>query len=205
MTSGGLGLWAPMQASRPAIAMSLGDEKRMPLAEVYAADDVCARALPIEVSDTDVNELVRVAERGLNVDVLEEVLEHGVLDATGVESTSRIVDSLDDGCVWTETAEAVTVDLTLQGLRGQPAAALAVHLQSSRDEQYRGRGTATVTAFGRIMWSCVMRGAIVVDACSVEAEDGPGMLPVMRVTVRKLPGASRWDGFIDEVEFNTLM
>ena len=31
------------------------------------------------------------------------------------------------------------------------------------------------------------------------------MLPVLRVTARKLPGTPRWDGFIEEVEFATLM
>jgi hypothetical protein len=122
----------------------------------------------------------------------------------GVESTTRDTSSADQGCVWTETAETVTIEMQLQGLRGQPAAALAVHLDTSRDLQWRGRGTATVTAFGRAVWSCVMRGPIDVDTCSFEAEDGAQMLPVMRVTVRKMRSAPRWDGFIDEIEFNTL-
>mmetsp|Transcript_11397 Transcript_11397/g.29196 ORF Transcript_11397/g.29196 Transcript_11397/m.29196 type:complete len:207 (+) Transcript_11397:48-668(+) len=127
-----------------------------------------------------------------------------VTEISGVESTTRF-DSGDEGCVWTETADTVTVALQLQGLRGQPAACLDMHLASSRDAQHRGKGTATVTAFGRIMWSAILRGSLVVDACSVEMEDGMHMLPVLRVTARKLPGTPRWGGFIEEVEFNTLM
>ena len=45
------------------------------------------------------------------------------------------------------------------------AAALAVHLDTSRDYQWRGRGTATVTAFGR---------AVCVGGLSVT---GPGQSP----------------------------
>jgi hypothetical protein len=122
----------------------------------------------------------------------------------GVESTSRVRGS-DQGCVWVEDDETVSVQLRLEGLRGQPAQCLAVHLQTSRDAQWRGQGTATVTAFGRIVWSCVLRGPIVVDASSTYASDGEHMLPELHFAVRKLPGAQRWGGFIDEIEFNTLM
>ena len=40
---------------------------------------------------------------------------------------------------------------------------------------------------------------------STEVADGEQMLPIIRMTVRKIPGATRWDGCIDEVEYNTLM
>lgn len=124
---------------------------------------------------------------------------------TGVESSTRDASRADQGCVWTETSETVSVELQLQGLRGQPAAALAVHLDTSRDAQWRGRGVCTVTAFGRVVWSCNLRGSIDVEACSFEAVDGAQMLPVMHITVRKMRSAPRWDGFIDEIEFNTLV
>ena len=122
----------------------------------------------------------------------------------GTESTSRVVCD-DQGCTWTETAETVSVDICLKGLRGQPAGCLAVHLAASRDYVWRGRGTASVSAFGQVVWSCVMRGAIVVDACSTEVADGGQMLPIIRITVRKLPEAAPWEGFIEEIEYNTLM
>ena len=122
----------------------------------------------------------------------------------GIESTQRF-SSADAGCEWTETADTVAVALTLQGLRGQPAGCLAMHLATSRDAEWRGRGTATVTAFGRIVWSAVLRGSILVDECSVESEDGAHMLPVLRVTARKRPGAPSWDGVIEEGEVAPLM
>ena len=132
-------------------------------------------------------------------------VDAAALVTQGIESSTRDASSNDQGCVWTETPETVMVELQLQGLRGQPAAALAVHLDTSRDAQWRGRGMCTVTAFGRVVWSCVLRGPIDVEACSFEAEDGAQMLPLMRVTVRKMRSAPRWDGFIDEIEFNTLI
>ena len=136
----------------------------------------------------------------------EEIDDDALLQSTtGVERSTRDASSADQGCVWIETAETVMVELQLQGLRGQPAAALAVHLDTSRDAQWRGRGTCTVTAFGRVVWSCVLRGPIDAEACRFEAIDGAQMLPVMRVTVRKMRSAPRWHGFIDEIEFNTLI
>ena len=35
--------------------------------------------------------------------------------------------------------------------------------------------TATVTAFDRVVWSCVLRGACVPDTLTFSAEDGTGM------------------------------
>ena len=138
-------------------------------------------------------------------------------ETCGAESTTRLRGSDDEGCRWVETEETVTAQITLQGLRGMPAQCLAVHLATSRDAEWRGKGVATVTAFGRIVWSCVLRGSIVVDACTADAHDGAQMLPVMHVTVRKAKrprsgassstscSCSSWGGFIEEVEFNTLM
>ena len=44
----------------------------------------------------------------------------------------------------------------------------------------------TVTAFGRDVWSCV-RGQCVPDSAEFSAEDGPGALPVLRLSLASEP------------------
>ena len=47
---------------------------------------------------------------------------------------------------------------------------------------------------------------IEVAGSSAEAADGPGMLPVLRVSVRKKNvGAPRWDGFIRSVGEDSIL
>ena len=53
----------------------------------------------------------------------------------------------------------VSVDLTIPGLLGQPAAALATELTPT---------TLTLTAFGMAVWSCVLRGEIDPQAAASE-------------------------------------
>lgn len=190
-----------------AAAMASGLHASLPLA---ASTTGALRHTPIRmIALRPTSSLVERALADFEEATLEGLPEMEVatdlLETCGVESTTRLLGSLDQGCEWMETADTVTVRLQLAGLRGQPAGALAVHLASSRDAERRGMGTAAVVAFGQVVWSCVLRGAIVVDACSAHAEDGEHMLPVLCVTVKKLRQAPRWGGFIDEIEFNTLM
>ena len=83
------------------------------------------------------------------------------------------------------------------GLRGQPAMAFAVEFTDT---------TLTLTAFGRQVWSCVLRGGIDPDASTFHVEDGIGMLPVVYVTVRKASAsATRWGGLIESVGEDSLL
>ena len=62
-----------------------------------------------------------------------------------------------------------------------------------------------MTAFGRAVWSCVMRGEIDMDASTAEAADGADMLPVLRVSAKKRAGAARWGGFIRSVGEDSIL
>ena len=141
---------------------------RQPLRSGGAGIGMASEPLPVDVSDL-----------GVTMDDLKapisDVME---VEASGCESTSRI--SPDSGCVWSETASRMEaqshtlyrtptlpqlqsrasavvlcaepapiraqVTLTIPGLLGQPADSLAVEVTET---------TATVTAFGRAVWSCV--------------------------------------------------
>ena len=123
---------------------------------------------------------------------------------SGTQSTTRN-DALNEGCSWVEDETMLIAELRIPGLRGQPAGCLAAPLATSRDAERRSLGTLTVMAFGRVVWACVLAGAIVPDMSSVDAEDGDQMMPVLLISVRKLPGSSRWDGFIGEVDSDCLL
>ena len=143
---------------------------------------------------------IDVSDLGLTMEDLEapmpELLGDGTLSNSGYESTSRLESSKDQGCAWSETADGVEATITLAGLRGQPAGSLAVDLTET---------TATVTAFGQAVWSCVMRGEIEVERSSAQASDGEGMVPVLRIIVQKRPGSARWAGFVREIGEDSIL
>lgn len=114
---------------------------------------------------------------------------------SGYESTSRVPGNTDQGAAWTESAETVGVTLTVPGLRGQPAASLSVEATDT---------TLTVTAWGRAIWSCVLRGAIDPNTASMSAEDGMAMLPMLKFSARKA-GGGRWGGFIQAIGEDSLL
>ena len=119
-------------------------------AEGLALPHGCRAARKLSMSAVDVSDL------GLTMDDLTKPLpEDAALQTSGSESVSRIAENR--GCQWTETASALKATLTIDGLRGQPASALAVELTAT---------TATVTAFGQAVWSCVLRGASEGSACN---------------------------------------
>ena len=141
-----------------------------------------------------------VSDLGLTMDDLDIPIpfDGAAITSSGMESTSRVVDSQDQGCQWQETADQVEATLTIPGLRGQPAAALAVQLTST---------TATVTAFGMAVWSCVLRGEIVApERATVEVLDDADLgLPMLRVVVNKRLGTERWAGFIAKVGEDSIL
>ena len=98
--------------------------------------------------------------------------------------------------MWAETPERLEVSLTIPGLRGQPPACLAMDVTTT---------TATITAFGRAVWSCVLRGHCVPDTAEVIVADGEGMLPVISVAVQKAARGERWGGFILKIGEDSIL
>lgn len=155
-------------------------------------------------SDTDdngsngVNE-IDVSDLGLTMEDLNAPLppEMFGLSTSGYESTSRIPDVEDDGCSWTESAGQMEATLTIPGLRGQPAACLAV--------DYSDPHSIHVTAFGRIVWTAVVRNSYQTDTATFTVGDGPDMVPVIEVSFQKLPGSDRWGGFILQIGENSIL
>lgn len=142
---------------------------------------------------------VDVSDLGLDLGDLRALLPdevRGGLLTAGEESTSRLPTVDDGGCRWSEAAGEVEVTLRIPGLRGQPAASLAWALTED---------TATVTAFGRDVWSCVMRGRCRPDTARAAVEDGEAGLPTLRLTVAKEQANERWGGFIAQVGEDSML
>jgi len=111
----------------------------------------------------------------------------------GYESTLR--SSTDQGAAWSESADVVEVTLTILAMRGQPAAAMAIEATAT---------SLTVTAWGRAIWTCVLRGTIDPNTASMIAEDGMGSLPILQFSARKAP-AVWWGGFIKSIGEDSLI
>jgi hypothetical protein len=153
----------------------------------------------LQSSDMD-NQSVDVSDLGLTMDDLEAPLPTELLQGmttSGYQSTSRIPTANDNGCQWTERADGI-IDATLAipGLRGQPSACLAVLFSTT---------TATVTAFGRPVWSCIFKGQIEPDKSSFSVEDGTDMIPVIRVSVSKVDTSKQWKALYDQVGEDSLI
>ena len=137
-----------------------------------------------------------VSDLGLSMADLETPIPFDGLDSSGTESTSRTAN--DRGCEFVESAQRVEATLTISGLRGQPAGALALDLTSN---------TATITAFGITVWSCVLRGAIIPEASTFEMlTDGENpMQPLVRLMVQKQPMQARWGGLIESIGEDSIL
>jgi hypothetical protein len=149
-------------------------------------------------SDSNSNVDVDVSDLGLTMDDFnapfpQELLEG--LTSTGYESTNKVASIDDEGCEWTESLEACSVQLLIPGLRGQPAAAVAVLFSTT---------TLSVSVFGRVVWSTILRGSINPARSSYEVETGADMIPVIRLQVRKQE-AALWGGFILQIGENSLL
>ena len=142
---------------------------------------------------------VDVSDLGLTMADLEKPLPRELTDgiaSNGYESTSRLPGNQDRGCVWAETSTHLEASITIEGLRGQPAAAMDAAVTDT---------TLTLTAFGRDVWSCVLRGRCVPDTFSLSAEDGMGMLPVCRVSLQKADAGTRWGGLIEQIGEDSVL
>ena len=139
---------------------------------------------------------VSVSDLGLTMADLEEALPSellGGIDSSGYQSTSRL--GGDQGVVWSESATEVEAELTIPGLRGQPAGAMAVAVTDT---------TCTITAFGMLAWSCVLLDEVDAASAQFSAEDGPSMVPVVRVkATKRRPG--RWGGFLRAIGEDSVL
>lgn len=144
---------------------------------------------------------VDVSDLGLSLADLQKPLPAG-LDAAlsvasmGVESTSGLPETRDEGIAWRETFDTIEATLVIPGLRGQPAAAMLVELAET---------TCTITVFGRIIWSCILRGEIDprVSEGSVKLD---GMQPVIDISMRKArPEGERWNGFLASIGIDSVL
>jgi hypothetical protein len=145
------------------------------------------------------NEQIDVSDLGLTIDDLNAPLPDQVLErieSSGYESTSRISTVQDDGLLWTETPETIKAIIKIPGLRGQPAMCLSVLTATN---------TVSITAFGRIVWSVILKGSVNPDTASFEAEEGSQMVPVINFEAEKADAGERWGGFILQVGEDSIL
>lgn len=143
---------------------------------------------------------VDVSDLGLTLSDLDKPIPVGpdgppVVISMGVESTSGLPDRRDEGVIWQESRDTVDVVLTIPGLRGQPAAAMLAELTET---------TATITVFGRTIWSCVLRGRIDPRA-STSSIRMDGMQPVVEISAYKVDPEPRWLGFIQSIGVDSVL
>jgi hypothetical protein len=140
---------------------------------------------------------IDVSDLGLTMDDFNKPLPSELLEgltSSGFESTNRLDD--DGGCEWSETLEAMSVKLTIPGLRGQPPAAVSVLFSTT---------TMSVSVFGRVVWSAILRGTVDPEGSSFyEPENGADMVPVIRVNVKK-EDANLWGGYILQIGENSIL
>jgi len=146
---------------------------------------------------------IDVSDLGLTMDDLNAPIPSEfwqVTETSGYESTSRIPSVQDDACFWTETPDEMSVILAIPGLRGQPSMAISV---------LTSKNTISVSVFGRIVWSAILRGETIPESATFESRDGSNFIPIIEYSVRKTAtgsqGRKRWDGFILQVGEDSLL
>mmetsp|Transcript_5246 Transcript_5246/g.6747 ORF Transcript_5246/g.6747 Transcript_5246/m.6747 type:complete len:213 (+) Transcript_5246:84-722(+) len=147
------------------------------------------------------NNSIDVSDLGITMADLEKPLHPELfssIESSGYQSTSRIPTTNDSGCYWVEDITDDTIDVTLSipGLRGQPPQCLAVLFSTT---------TISVTAFGRVVWSCIQKGISVPDECSFYVDDGKDMIPVIQLSIQKKEEEKRWNGFILQVGEDSIL
>ena len=152
-------------------------------------DDSFKESYEIDVSD------LNLTMDDLNAPLPPSLLQS--LSTSGYQSTSRITTVHDNGCQWSEDANTISVTLTIPGLRGQPAAAIALEMTEL---------TMTITAFGYAVWSCILNGRCVKESLEVVSiEDGEDRVPVIRLNVNKAESGERWGGFIGQIGEDSIL
>lgn len=144
-------------------------------------------------------ESLDVSDLGLTMDDLEAPLPSellGGISTAGYESTSRIPSVQDDACMWTECPKKMQATLAIPGLRGQPAMCLSVLTATN---------TVSVSAFGQVVWSCILRGEVKPETATFEAKEGAGMIPTIEYEVEKSDSSERWGGFILQIGEDSIL
>mmetsp|Transcript_11572 Transcript_11572/g.13185 ORF Transcript_11572/g.13185 Transcript_11572/m.13185 type:complete len:194 (+) Transcript_11572:75-656(+) len=142
---------------------------------------------------------VDISDLGLTMDDFNAPLPSeifGNIETTGYESTSKIPDVQDGACMWTESPDKMTATLRIPGLRGQPSMCLSILTATN---------TLSITAFGSIVWTCVLRGEVKPETVKFETKDGPDMIPTVEFEVDKSEFGERWGGFILQIGENSLL
>ena len=141
---------------------------------------------------------VDVSEFGVMLADLEAPLpQHAVSFASsGHQSTSRAPGVDDGGCDWSESHDDVDVTLRIPGLIGQPAEALSVLFSTT---------TISITAFGKVVWSCIQMGVSDVDDCTFMTLDGEGGVPIVQLSLSKRDAGERWGGFILQIGEDSIL
>ena len=148
--------------------------------------------------DAKVTRELDVSDLGLTLADLEKSLPPDAISTTssGYQSTSRIPTVNDNGCFYEEQNESIDVTLSIPGLRGQPAAALSVIFSTT---------TVSVTAFGRVVWSCIQRGISDVDQCTFLTEEGKDGIPIIQMVLKKRDEGEKWGGLILQIGEDSIL
>lgn len=174
----------------------------------------CMKTLPLSLKQitswtlySKNNEVMDVSDLNLTMDDLNKPLPQSILatiERSGYQSTSRIPDVNDNGCYWIENSNddnsndfgVIDVTLAIPGLRGQPPEALSVLFSTS---------TISVTAFGRVVWSCIQKGYSKPEECSFMIYEGKDMVPIIQLSVQKEKVDEIWGGFILQVGEDSIL
>ena len=84
---------------------------------------------------------------------------------------------------WAETLDRVDINMRHPGMRGQPAGAVLVDFTPT---------TVTVSFFGYIVWSGILKGPIDPQQCSFRAVEGSDRIPAISLHLRKA-FPERWE------------
>jgi hypothetical protein len=151
-------------------------------------------------SDSGSTMMIDVSDLGLTMDDFNAPLPPEFFEgmsSTGYESISRPPDNDDKGCQWVETADQIEAALKIPGLRGQPAAAMAVIFSTT---------TICVSVFGRVVWSAVLRGTVDdPNLCKFEVEEQEDMIPLITIQLPKQQDNKRWGGLIAQIGEDSLL
>jgi hypothetical protein len=142
---------------------------------------------------------IDISDLGLTMTDLNAPLPSGFWESivtTGYESTSMISSVQDDACMWTDNGPSMKVALAIPGLRGQPPACLSILC---------AKNTVSITAFGRVVWSAILRGEVLPETLKFEARDGLDMIPVLELDLQKADANARWDGFILQIGEDSIL
>lgn len=154
---------------------------------------------PFFMSDDNIQS-IDVSDLGLTLDDFDVKFptagEGGFqITASGYESTSRIPSDDNKGLLWEEDSNAIGVNLSIPGLRGQPVAAMDVAITSN---------TCTVTVFGYAVWSCIFKGVCLPESSSFQIGDGNDMTPLITLSIDKKT-TDRWDGIIASIGEDSIL